>query len=223
MSTGLPLFDQAQGPAATRAEAAARIGPFAHDQRGAVLAFVRAQGRRGATDQQIHETLEICADSCRARRVELVQAGELVDSGQRRSTRSGRAAIVWTTPDQARTSERPATVDGPPIPPAARTSAPAAEGPAVDQPTSPSASEAEPGAIDASAGEHCPKCGGRRFVDVRIHGGESVRRDCRRCGAFIRFIVWRGAPVTPQRPGGVMARRAADATHPAAGRSILAK
>ena len=75
-ATQRSLFDATEGTAETRREAGERIAPFAHDQRGAVLEFVRAQGRRGAIDQVITEALRICPDSARARRVELVQGGD---------------------------------------------------------------------------------------------------------------------------------------------------
>ncbi|HUT91920.1 MAG TPA: hypothetical protein VMY37_20665 [Thermoguttaceae bacterium] len=205
----MPLFDQAEAPAATRREAAERIAPFVHDQRGAVLDHVRAQGRRGAIDEEIRETLEICESSCRARRIELAQAGELVDSGRRRATRSGRRAIVWTTPEYAGPSKPPAAGDRPSTRSAPRTST--SDRPAVDQPATRSA-PAEPAAeartIDARGDEACARCGGRDFRDTEIHRGRSVRRDCAKCKAFVRFTVWHGATVTAQ-PGGVMARRAA--------------
>jgi hypothetical protein len=35
-------------------------------------------------------------------------------------------------------------------------------------------------------------CGATDVVDVPIHGGRSVRQDCRRCDRFIRFAVWHG-------------------------------
>jgi hypothetical protein len=35
-------------------------------------------------------------------------------------------------------------------------------------------------------------CGARTCLDVPIHGGQSVRRDCGGCGRFIDFVVWRG-------------------------------
>jgi hypothetical protein len=38
----------------------------------------------------------------------------------------------------------------------------------------------------------CGSCGTRQFVDVSIHGGRSVRRDCARCGQFVSFPVWHG-------------------------------
>ncbi|MGD9632736.1 MAG: phage/plasmid primase, P4 family [Pirellulales bacterium] len=36
----------------------------------------------------------------------------------------------------------------------------------------------------------CPKCGHGETRDVPIHGGESLRRDCARCGRFIDFVTW---------------------------------
>ena len=39
------------------------------------------------------------------------------------------------------------------------------------------------------------RCGSEKFVDVKIHGGESVRRDCARCGRFFGFPVWCGRAV----------------------------
>ena len=36
------------------------------------------------------------------------------------------------------------------------------------------------------------RCGGAALRDVPIHDGQSVRRDCARCGRFIEFPVWYG-------------------------------
>jgi hypothetical protein len=36
------------------------------------------------------------------------------------------------------------------------------------------------------------RCGSTRWRDVPIHGGQSVRHDCGRCGRFIDFPVWYG-------------------------------
>ena len=44
-------------------------------------------------------------------------------------------------------------------------------------------------------GQQCPRCRGREFVDVSIHGGQSVRRDCARCNRFIEFPVWYGQKI----------------------------
>jgi hypothetical protein len=34
------------------------------------------------------------------------------------------------------------------------------------------------------------RCGSTTLRDVPIHGGQSVRRDCGRCGRFMEFPVW---------------------------------
>lgn len=36
------------------------------------------------------------------------------------------------------------------------------------------------------------RCGSTRWRDVSIHGGQSVRRDCWRCGRFREFCIWYG-------------------------------
>jgi len=36
------------------------------------------------------------------------------------------------------------------------------------------------------------RCCSPTWRDVPIHGGQSVRRDCGRCGRFIRFTQWQG-------------------------------
>lgn len=36
------------------------------------------------------------------------------------------------------------------------------------------------------------RCGGTTWRDVPIHGGQSIRRDCGRCGRFLDFPVWHG-------------------------------
>ena len=42
------------------------------------------------------------------------------------------------------------------------------------------------------------RCGSTTWRDVAIHGGQTVRRDCGRCGRFGRFSIWYG--VTPSPP-----------------------
>ena len=37
------------------------------------------------------------------------------------------------------------------------------------------------------------RCGSMTWRDVPIHNGQSVRRDCRKCGRFIDFPVWYGS------------------------------
>lgn len=41
--------------------------------------------------------------------------------------------------------------------------------------------------------ETCRRCGETEYRDVDIHDGRSTRRDCAKCGLFIRFIRWYGA------------------------------
>lgn len=36
------------------------------------------------------------------------------------------------------------------------------------------------------------RCGSTTWRDVPIHGGQSFRRDCSRCGRFLDFPVWHG-------------------------------
>ncbi len=36
------------------------------------------------------------------------------------------------------------------------------------------------------------RCGSTTWVDVSIHAGRSIRRDCGRCGRFLGFPVWYG-------------------------------
>lgn len=38
------------------------------------------------------------------------------------------------------------------------------------------------------------RCGGEGWNDVPIHGGRSARRECARCGGFLRWAVWYGRP-----------------------------
>jgi hypothetical protein len=52
--------------------------------------------------------------------------------------------------------------------------------------TGPPAMAAEP--LDASAAV-C-RCGSTCYIDLPIHDGRSMRRDCERCGRFISFPVW---------------------------------
>jgi hypothetical protein len=53
-----------------------------------------------------------------------------------------------------------------------------------------------PGTIDRRASDltACPKCYSANVVDVAIHKGESLRRECAECGAFLGFSRWYGTP-----------------------------
>lgn len=36
------------------------------------------------------------------------------------------------------------------------------------------------------------ECGSLKGIDTPIHGGQSVRRDCKACRTFLDFPVWYG-------------------------------
>lgn len=43
---------------------------------------------------------------------------------------------------------------------------------------------------DPTPRDECERCGGRQMVDVKIHGGASLRRDCAICGRFNGWARW---------------------------------
>jgi hypothetical protein len=51
------------------------------------------------------------------------------------------------------------------------------------------ASGLPPGGVAIRPGE-CPRCRSTGFRDAAIHNGQSVRRDCARCGRTIEFVTW---------------------------------
>ena len=53
------------------------------------------------TDEELKAATGLPANTVRPRRVELVDGGWLMDSGERRPTRSGHDAIVWCLTDKA--------------------------------------------------------------------------------------------------------------------------
>lgn len=81
-------YDVPAQPVQTSREAARRMVPKAPSIRAEVLAYVRSQGARGATDREIWEAVRgahpaILEGTVRARRVEMTD-GDIVNSGQRR-------------------------------------------------------------------------------------------------------------------------------------------
>lgn len=60
-----------------------------------VLGMLRQMGSHGATDEQLQRRLAMNANTQRPRRVELVEAGLVVDSQRVRNTSFGRPAVVW--------------------------------------------------------------------------------------------------------------------------------
>ncbi len=79
----------------TSRAAAKRIGPAVESIRQRVLDFIAGRGFEGATDQEVAGALGMLSDTSRARRVELRDRGQIVDSGRRRPSPSGRPATVW--------------------------------------------------------------------------------------------------------------------------------
>jgi hypothetical protein len=69
--------------------------PFAETYRTKVLEFISERGEEGATDEEGIAGLGLSPSTFRPRRIELMQAGLVEDSGQRRLTAAGRSAIVW--------------------------------------------------------------------------------------------------------------------------------
>lgn len=79
----------------TSRAAQASAQPKAGTKRALVLAFIRGRGADGATDEEIQRDLPMGPNTERPRRVELVDAGLIRDSGRRRETLGGAMAVVW--------------------------------------------------------------------------------------------------------------------------------
>jgi len=79
----------------TRRDAQKKIEAVVLPLREEVFAFIESGGESGATDEEIQDGLEMGANTQRPRRVELVEAGRVVDSGATRLTASKRDAVVW--------------------------------------------------------------------------------------------------------------------------------
>ena len=98
----------------TSREAGERIAPVASAQAARVLVYIAGQGDDGATDHEVQTALGMTGDSERPRRWSLQRAGLIRDSGQRRKSPAGRAAIVWIATDAAlpaaATSPKPSQV-----------------------------------------------------------------------------------------------------------------
>lgn len=86
---------KAQVQSKTSVAAALAAEPSAGTDRAKVLAMLRRLGFQGATDEQMQRSLGMNGNAQRPRRVELVEAGLVVDSERTRKTTFGRLAIVW--------------------------------------------------------------------------------------------------------------------------------
>ena len=85
----------AQRHSATSLAAAVAIEPVSGKDRLRVLLYLREQGQRGATDEQIQDALGLPGSTERPRRIELWEKGLVWKSIETRLTRSGRKATVW--------------------------------------------------------------------------------------------------------------------------------
>lgn len=78
----------------SKAAAKAMLGKTGSVRRRIYLR-IKLAGAYGCTDEQIQVAEGIDPSTERPRRVELVQAGLIRDSGRRRDLKSGRTAVVW--------------------------------------------------------------------------------------------------------------------------------
>ena len=79
----------------TSRAAAEAIEPKRGTKRRIVLDYIREMGDEGATDEEMQRRLFMSGNTQRPRRVELLDAGFIKDSGARRKTPSGELAVVW--------------------------------------------------------------------------------------------------------------------------------
>lgn len=85
-----------QSHSITSAAAAGSIArELAITLRERVYQYIRSRGPLGATDDEIQVALQMEGSTERPRRVELHNAGRIINSGNKRETRSGRRAVVW--------------------------------------------------------------------------------------------------------------------------------
>jgi hypothetical protein len=85
----------------TSRDAAAKILPAVGTLRRKVLEALQAVGSQGMTDEELQSRLNLTGSTQRPRRIELVAAGLVIDSGQRRPAESGRSAVVWVSASPA--------------------------------------------------------------------------------------------------------------------------
>lgn len=84
----------------TSVAAAQSVKQFTPKTRNKVELAIRMNSSYGMTDDEIEDYLGMRHQSASARRRELVLMGRVVDSGRRRTTRSGRKAAVWVVVEE---------------------------------------------------------------------------------------------------------------------------
>lgn len=99
MTGQLPIDFIARAPyqrhSQTSRNAASSAEPTAGTKRAQALAYLRSQGAVGATDEEMQAHIPMNPNTQRPRRVELVMAGLVKDSGRCRRTQGGDLAVVW--------------------------------------------------------------------------------------------------------------------------------
>lgn len=84
----------------TSRAAAVSVLPRTGTKRAMVLEAIRYADDEGRTDEELQNQLGMNSSTQRPRRLELVEAGLVIDSGHRRPTSTGSMAICWiATPD----------------------------------------------------------------------------------------------------------------------------
>jgi len=79
----------------TSRDAAARALPGAATHAGRVLRCIVAAGVDGITDEQVSDRIGMSLNTVRPRRLEMVERGLVMDSGDTTVTASGASAILW--------------------------------------------------------------------------------------------------------------------------------
>lgn len=97
----------------TSRQAAINFMPKVGTKRRAVLDCIERQMYAGATDEELQRWLNMTGNTERPRRVELLNAGFIKDSGMTRPTLSGEQAVVWVLKRYYRASESAAIVSAP--------------------------------------------------------------------------------------------------------------
>lgn len=99
MSDQMGMFEEAptlpyQPHSGTSKEAAEKMRPAASSDRARILKFLTGK-LGGMTDEEMQRALKLNPNTQRPRRIELVVAGKVRDSGKTRETASGRKATIW--------------------------------------------------------------------------------------------------------------------------------
>lgn len=79
----------------TSLEALESVRPSTDVMRAKVAQFIRRRKKKGATDEEVQDALDMNGNTQRPRRWELIEDGFVKDSGDRRLTRALRSSIVW--------------------------------------------------------------------------------------------------------------------------------